>query len=769
MRLHPINTAEAIIACFFDSALTPEKQWTLQPGPGTRNLRMGRAYTTMANWDAATPGKTALTWSWEGNLDVGGYDGLFIQGGLPSWATLRFSAKLDGRWQLICESPGYDNHEEYSGPFQGRVLQGLRLEITPSQGFAGSFSISYIGVYHSGRLKDYLAFENPTVYPADWPEYIKPLDGWESGPKLGLYFGAQDLPALRRKLASPPYVAFSDMLRRQARENLSLEPEKQIRRYQRIGPMQLSYSSRGRDRGTSLWRPMEQCAFFGLLDDDADLTRMALRCAIALAHTDRWGESLTQHDFRGSCCEWRGFSENHTCIAYTAAMDWAGGALTSYGMDVLRHSLYFKGLAPIKYDFARNEYIYHMNQAAVFSPGRIAAILALRPKFPRMDWELEQAYRDLDETARDIIRPDGSYSEGPAYYAGVAYYSLLSYILRSRQQGVPTEQVISPGLLKGADFIGLYTATAPATNMLWLSDGPRPAFQTDWLAMFAAITADARWKGLLGDCIMSEGMDQMTRFMDGMWSGTSVRTLIFGPSDLSDRRPMVPVFAIQPSSGHATSLRQTIHGPVRLHLCGSSSTEGHSHQDKGAIVLEVFGEELLIDRGITFYSDPMTQILKTARLHNLVTPTDEGGQDLQQINPCPAAVCPAGDGDVNSLRLSMETTPAWGSTVRRAARTIESPDPLHFTISDELETPATEAATFHLHSRFPISVSGNTATFQAGLCKLLVRWDWPGQVVSAGVELCDGAHKPVNHLAVRAAPAQRHRLVTHLEIVPAGQ
>ena len=769
MRLHPINTAEAIIGCFFDKALSPEGQWTLQPGPGTRNLRLGRAYTTRLAWDDAVPDQPALTWSWEGSLDVAGYDGLFIQGGWPTWATVRLLARLDGRWQEIVESPGCDSHEEYAGAFEGRMLQGLRLELTPSQGMAGAMTVSYIGVHHSGRLKDLLAFENPTVYPSDWPEYIKPQSQWKLAPTLGMYFTADELADLRQKLTRPPYAAFADMLRRQAREYLTLEPEKMIRRYQRIGPRELSYSARGRDRGVSLWRAMEQCAFFGLLDGDPDLTWMALRCLLALAHTDQWGESLTQHDFRGSSIEWRSFHETSTCIVYTAAMDWVGGALTDYGQDVLCHSLYFKGLTPIKYDFARYEYIYTMNQAVVFSPGRIASLLALRQRYPRLDWELQQAYRDHDESARAIIKPDGSYSEGPAYYSAVAYFSLLSYILQSRQQGTSADQVAAPGLLKGADYVGMYTATAPPTNMLWLSDGAAASMKTDWLAMFAAVTGDGRWKGLLHDCLTSEGMDQMTRALGGGWSTTSVRTLIFGPADLSDRRPIVPVFRISPGTGHATSLRQTPRGPVRLHLCGSSSTEGHSHQDKASIVLEAFGEELLIDRGITFYSDPMTEILKIARLHNLVTPTDDKGQDLEQINPCPAAVCPTGSGDGTSLHLTTDAAPAWGPLVRRAARTIDSPDPLHLTIADELELARPMAATFHLHSRFGLSVAGNTATFEAAKSRLRVRWDWPAQVVSAGEELCDGAHVPVYHLALRASSAAEHRLVTQLEIVPKGE
>jgi len=765
MRIHPVNPAEAIIACFFDYSLNPQKQWVLEAAPTTRNLRMGRTYTTTITWDAAQPDKTAFTWSWQGRIDVSRYDGLLIQAALPSWATMKFSAKVDGRWQLISESPGCDAHEDYAGPFQGRILGGLRLEFVPHQRFTGSFRTYYIGVYHSGRLNDWLAYENPDVYPADWPEFIKTEQQWNIKPQIGLYFGVEDLPALRQKLSRQPYGRFADILRRQAHEYLALEPEKQIRRYQRCGARTLSYSARSRDRGTPLWRPMEQCAFFGLLDGDTQLTRMALRCALALACTDQWGESLVQHDFRGSACEWRSFYENHTCVAIAAVMDWAGGALTVHGRDVLCHSLYFKGLCRMKYDFARNEYIYGMNQGCVFSPGRIITLQVLRKYWPRVDWELSQAYKDLDETVRRTIYDDGGYGEGPLYYRAVAHYALLSYMLQSRQQQAPVRELVPPGFLKGADYMGMYVATAPPHEMLWLSDGAAHGRTTDWLAMFAAITGDERWNGSLVDSLGSPELDgSVGSDVAAAWLGTSVKTLIFGPSDLSRRRPMVPTFKIHASTGHATSLRETERGPIRLHLSGSSKTEGHSHQDKGAMILEAFGEPLLIDRGITFYGDPVTEILKIARLHNLLAPSGETGDDLEQINPCPAGVCPVGSGDEKSLHLEIDTTAAWGGKVSKMLRAIDSPDPLHFTITDHAELTEPTAVTFHLHSRFPLTVNGNTATFQAGKSKLLVTWDWTGEVVSAGEELCDGHHQPVNHLAVRAGAARRHRLVTRLEI-----
>ena len=37
-RLHPGNPAEAVIAPFFDRALSPEDEWLLEPAPGTVGL-----------------------------------------------------------------------------------------------------------------------------------------------------------------------------------------------------------------------------------------------------------------------------------------------------------------------------------------------------------------------------------------------------------------------------------------------------------------------------------------------------------------------------------------------------------------------------------------------------------------------------------------------------------------------------------------------------------------------------------------------------------
>ncbi len=791
LRLHPVNPAEAVIAPFFDRALSPEDEWRLEAAPGTVGLRKGRGYTTMLFWDAAIPGQTAFTWSWCGQLDVSDYDGLFIQAAFPATVQMTFSALVDGRWQVIAQARGCDTHDDYQGPFQGKTLQGLRLEFVPETATAGAFGTYYIGVYNQRRLEDWLVYENPTVYPSDWPEYIKPEAAWGPlCPELGLYFDAAEVDALRSKIARPPYKALADLLRQDAHAALQRQPERWIRRYTPCGPQPYAYSARARDRGLPLWGDMELCAFFGLVDRDPQLLRMAARFALSLAHCQKWSEGFVEHDFPGSAVNWRSFYQNLACIALANTLDWIGPILTDHAKEVLCHSLYFKGLVPILYDFARYEYIYHMNQAVVFSPGRIGALLAWDHYWPRVAPLLEQARHDLDETCQRILYDDGGYGEGPAYYSGVMQYMLAAYLLLARREGTDPMLLLPAGAVKGADYFGTFVSTVKAAH-LPIADGGTGGLSSDWLAMFARVTGDPRWNKLLADWLAGDLEQAVHTIPNLVWCESGVRTLVYGPADLSRQEEIVPVFRIHHGTGHATSRRATPWGLVRVHLCGSSPTEGHSHEDKGALLLEAFGEVLLLDRGTPIYSDPLTGIIKDARLHNVLTLQTPDGRDLEQLNPCPAAICPSGEGDERRLHLVMDVTAAWGQArapagpqvdtsnvatsgavagggalVQRMVRRLDSDDPLHLTLTDEVVLTEARPVAFHLHSYAPVHIEGHTAVFSAAKSRLVVRWEWPAQVYWADVDLSDGDHRPVYHLALRAPAAREHRLVTQLEVQP---
>lgn len=770
MRLHPVNPAEAVLAAFFDPGLSPEKEWTLTPAPEARGVRTIFGYTLGVAWDALPPGAVGVTWSWTGRLDLTRYDGLYLVASFGTAVTLRWSACVDGRRQTIAEGRGQDAFHDYAGPFTGRVLEDLRLELIADTNATGTFSLYYLGAHHSGRLRDWLAFEAPDVYPEDWPEFIKPEAQWgEWKPATGLCFGAEDLDGLRQKLACEPYRALADTFRRQAREWLNSKPEDDIRQFLRCGPPPFAYGARDRDRGEAPWRRMEQCAFFGLLDRDPDLVRLAARYAVSLAHVGHWCEGYTEHAFPGSAANYRAFFQGMVAASLSCAMDWIGLALTPHAVEALRHALWFKALAPLHYDFARYDYIYEMNQACLLGAGRISVLLALRHGWTprRVDWLIDRAEQDLNECAHRIVHADGGYGEGPGYFFATLNGLLFSYLQLGRFRGRPVAAMAPPGLQHAADYYGLFVATAQPAARLMVSDNTTPVLDGDALAMLAAATGDPRWNRLLVERLTVADPEAASLCPRPYLTRGSVRALIFGPDDLSRQAPAVPVFGTHAGAGHACSCRPTPHGPVRFNLCGAAADEGHSHEDKGALILEAFGEALLIDRGTPIYSDPAVGLLKMARFHNLVTPEDGQGQCCRQINPCPKPAAPEGRGDDRRVRLRIATTPAWPpEIVRRAVRVVASDDPLHLTLIDLFDLAVEAPVVFHLHTYAPVALDGHTATCAAERSVLRVTWEWPAAFATAEAELYDYAHRPVFHLAVRSPPARHHRLVTRLVLTP---
>jgi hypothetical protein len=241
--------------------------------------------------------------------------------------------------------------------------------------------------------------------------------------------------------------------------------------------------------------------------------------------------------------------------------------------------------------------------------------------------------------------------------------------------------------------------------------------------------------------------------------------VLHGPADLPEPDGVTQTFEILPDTGVLCSCRPTAHGPVRLQVIGGKANAGHTHEDKGSLILEAFGEELLVDRGTCFYGDARSQLMKHAARHNLVTP-DDRGQPGRQENPIRQAVIPTGHGDEICLEAQIDATPAWPHLASSCLRRIESDTPLQFSITDRIDRLADGAVSVHFQSRCPWQHDDGYWFVSGERGRVEIRPDWYVDAWETRQDLFDSRFEPVYRLTLRTTPAKAFELHTGLTISP---
>jgi hypothetical protein len=242
------------------------------------------------------------------------------------------------------------------------------------------------------------------------------------------------------------------------------------------------------------------------------------------------------------------------------------------------------------------------------------------------------------------------------------------------------------------------------------------------------------------------------------------RVLVEGPGSLPPPAPSAPAFEILPRTGMLCSCRSTPDGLVRLQIVGAKATAGHGHEDKGSLVLEAFGEELLIDRGACFYGDARVALLKAAWRHNLLTPDDADGRPVAQRNPLPVAVIPQGRGDERTLRAEIEATAGWPELLATWRRSIASDDPCRFTLRDRVERLADGSVSLHFQSRFPWVACGQRWESRGVSAAVRITPAWPVGRCDTAEDLFDSVYVPVYRLSLHTPPGVRFDLETTVEV-----
>jgi len=755
MRAIPINAAEAIFEAFWDPEISGFREYSFRPNVNTR-ARISQFWCWVElTWETAKPGEHVATLTRELQLDLEDYDGLLVQCTMPDTAALTVRVIVDGREKVSIErARGVNGGEEYAGKLEGKKLEKIELVFESIRGGPGAAYLQWIGIFNYD-IKARMEARKPPFSP-DWPGLIKPLDERITPkPTLGIFFGPEDLEAIRRRAQSPPYRPIMDEMRSVAQSLLNRQPEEDIWEFaptHRIWGDRCRYGRVRNSSKPSMTDPARICAFVGLIDEDPDLLRMAARFALSLAHCRYWCEGFTGR-FPGSRWHHRCFYEYANTVACVFTLDWAGSVLTERGVRLVLHAMGMKGLPTIDWDFAESEYIHHMNQGIFFSYGRILGLLALQRHYPRVAGRIDLAEKVLFEIFDNYVMEDGGSHEGMAIWNASVSEGITALIALARYRGIPIKEYLPKKLLKSVDFAFTMLSTAGLPGeYLTIGDAVPNVLSHDTVAMMSAAHDDPRWKELLAG--MLKRVPEATHTM----------TMIYGPESLPPPRVSIPTFSRLPYTGQLTSCRETSMGPIRLHLVGAKAEAGHLHEDKGGFILEAFGEALAIDRGMTPYADPRCPLLDDAIYHNMLTPVMPDRTHPHQLNPCPTAIIPQGEGDEQRLSASIDTTPAWNGLFRKHTRQIESPRPELFFISDDVMFDEPRQASFHLHSYHPIRKDNESFLVEGDKAVLSATPLWTTSGSRFEEDLVDREFKPVWHLMLTSEPIITRQLVTALQV-----
>jgi hypothetical protein len=751
----PFNEAEAVFERLFDPRRCHLDQWRITVEPQGAARVWQNFLAVQCDWDSG-PQPVRIRLRREMDLDASGYDHLTLCATAPSTAALTVRAVVDGTERvLIDRAPGRNTGRELDAPLGGARISAVEIEMEDPARTPGMAWLTWLGVFHHARREEMRT--RPSPYRDGWGDLMLPPDQTvPAAPVLGLFFGPEDLEALRRKASSAVWKPVVDQLRAVARSHLKDEP------WRGVGPTWNNCRVRdGRTENDTMWidwDAMRICSFVGLLDDDAALMRMALNHALAAAHCGCWHPTF-QYDMPGSAWETRAFYHYRVATNLVFAWDWAGAYLTGAGRELLAHAVSVKGLPWILQSLMRHAYVRQNNQGIFFAYGAVICETALAKVWPYGGELLDASVHALDQTVNAYYAEDGGTYEGVGYATGALGQALAAYQLVARRRGVPLKEVVPPVVPKVADYIcAMLSTERPYGAVIKVADGGRAGscVYAGSLGLLCCLTEDEGIPELLA------GLNTLPVQLD--YSIGPILNVICGPDELPEAAVSVPIFRVLDKTGMLCCCRPAPRGLVRLQLVGGPAGAGHCHEDRGSFVLEAFGEEIAVDRGQMAYDDPRCNVIKFARYHNLLIPDGPDGRPLRQVNPCPAATIPEGASTVQMLRCKIDVTAAWPDPVALCVREIESNVATDFFLTDRVELREPRSVAFHVHSRYPWHKSREGWVTRGKRTMLLVIPQWATVAESGEEDFVDGTKAPAYHLTLRAAPADRHALRTLLVV-----
>ncbi len=694
-----INAAEGILDPLWDPSLSGLAQWHVEPGEA-HGLRVSQNWC-FANfeWSRRPASGPALKMTRPFEADCTGYDRVIVSIMAPLHSVLKMTAITDAGVRTFTSAPAPALKKEHALELNGaRVLHSLTLEIESDADGVTSGWINWVGVQHSQYLERVRWMWNR--FDSAWAGYLQP-ESYEPKfePTHGLLVNTTELDALRRRHNAFLAVHQESPFTKAAAAASKLEPERMVREF--VNFWGDTRYNRERDHGNNLLASAPvghavNAVIAGLLLKDKALLRLGARFAMALGMSGRWDDGMICY-LPGGVFEHRSFVQSLCVHEIALVLDLAGEMFTEVARDFLHRRIAEEGLGSINFNTWKHDYIFHCNQLAWFTPGRMAGYTLLEKAWPRVKPYTEMAYSDLTESLGYAILPDGGYVEGPTYFRCVARDGGLSLYYYARARGRHLRDLIPGSVRLTGDFGAAVLSTDADQDVIPICDASH-RLEQEALAVMAVALPQSPWVTMLRKSLArTHGM-----------ANTLMACLL--EADAPAAGPAAKPFVFLPDMGLLASTREHHGAWTKILVLGNKANAGHTHEDKGSFVLEHRGETYAMDPGTCDYSSPLAGTLKNCERHNMLIPVGT------QFRPAPESpltfdVRPAGSGDEVQFAAAIDATPGWPN-YRKWVRSWSSVTPDQLTITDDYELTPTggTGVEFYWQTAMPVAVAGQTIT-----------------------------------------------------------
>ncbi len=709
MRVTPINSAEAIIEPFWDPALSGFREWSVSPGEA-HGLRVFQNWCWVQfEWARPPASGPALSMTRACDLDCSGYDDLLVSVMAPPGAVLHIAVDTDIGTATFTAPPAPALKKEHAVDLgRARRIWRITLALDAAADGVAEGWLNWIGLCHRALLDRYL--QDWCRFDARWDGYLKPESYATSlsfQPAYGLVLGADELEALRQEHAVFAAQRGGSPFVEAGRAAAAPGPESLVGEY--VSFWNDTRYNRERDHGRQLLVHGPNAAVAGQLTRDPALLRLAARYALSLAMCGHWDDGMICR-FPDGTFDHRCFVQSLCAFESALILDLAGDWFTDLGRAVVLRRLGEEGLGSINYNSWRYDYIFHCNQLAWFTPGRMLAYLVLERHWQHVRPYTELARQELLESLDLAILPDGGYVEGPTYFRCVGRDAGLPLYFYARARGLTLADLIPERMRRCAAFGEAVISTDAHQDMIPVCDAMSYHDVASQAVMALALPGSA-WSRMLAKTTAANAgvplapRDARVPFMADVllaWNlARSVTPAATAPAP----------FVALPDMGVMASTRQTGPHTVKLLLMGNRAGAGHTHEDKGSFVLEFAGETFAMDPGTCDYSSPFAGIAHHCERHNMLIPVGIGARPHPTC-PLPVDVKPRGSGDAVRFQASMDVTPGWELFYKKWTRTWDSPAPDRLTITDTYELAQGRGVEFCWLTQQTVTVRRNRITLR---------------------------------------------------------